>query len=104
MTIEQQITDKLKDAFDPIHLEIENESDMHSGPPGRESHFKVTLVSKKFDDLMLIKQHRMVNETLKTELSGVIHALALHTYNPNQWFERTSKAPQSPDCEGGGKS
>jgi BolA protein len=104
MTIEQQIIDKLNDAFDPIHLEIENESDMHSGPPGRESHFKVTLVSKKFDELMLIKQHRMVNETLKTELAGVIHALALHTYNPDQWFERTSKAPQSPDCEGGGKS
>ncbi len=104
MTIEQQIIDKLNDAFDPIHLEIENESDMHSGPPGRESHFKVTLVSKKFADLMLIKQHRMVNETLKTELSGVIHALALHTYNPDQWFERTGKAPQSPACEGGGKS
>lgn len=104
MTIEQQITDKLNQAFEPIHLAIENESHMHSGPPDAESHFKVTLVSPQFDGLMLIKQHRMVNEVLKSELSGVIHALALHTYNPDQWFERTSKAPQSPQCEGGGKS
>ena len=104
MIIAEQIQSKINATFDPAHVEIINESDMHAGPPGRESHFKVTVVSEKFTGLPLIKQHRLVNETLKSELSGQIHALALHTYTPDQWFERAGKTPQSPQCEGGGKS
>jgi BolA protein len=52
---------------------------------------------------MLIKRHRMVNEILQQELNGEIHALALHTLTPEQWFEKGGKAPESPPCLGGGK-
>ncbi len=97
MSMQETIETKLTEAFDPIHLEVENETHMHNVPPDSESHYKVTLVSKAFDGLMLIKQHRMVNEVLKEELEK-IHALALHTYTPEQWFERSEKAPQSPPC------
>ena len=33
---------------------------MHNVPPGSESHFKVTLVSDKFDGLRLVKRHQEV--------------------------------------------
>lgn len=103
MNMQTTIENKLKTAFTPDFLEVANESHMHSGP-ATESHFKVTLVSQKFDSLSLIKQHRLVNDTLKTELNGQIHALALHTYTPDEWQKRAANAPDSPPCEGGGKS
>lgn len=100
MSMQQTIEEKLKTAFDPIHLEVENETHMHNVPPDAESHYKVTLVSAAFDGQTLIRQHRAVNDILKEELQK-IHALALHTYTPAQWFERTAKAPESPPCMGG---
>ena len=98
------IEDKLTNALQPVHLEVLDESHMHSVPPGSESHFKITLVTEQFTDLPLIKQHRRINEILKEELAGKIHALALHTYSPTQWSERNAPAPESPLCHGGSKT
>lgn len=103
MTRQQTITDKLQQAFSPEHLEVENESHMHNVPEGSESHFKVTIVCNDFDGMMLIKRHRMVNEVLREELDGGIHALALHTMTMEEWFKK-GKAPDSPLCMGGSKS
>ena len=104
MNNQQIIEDKLSSALQPSHLEVVNESHLHSVPPGSESHFKVTLVTEQFTDLPLIKQHRMINDVLKEELAGKIHALALHTYSPAQWNERNAPAPKSPLCHGGSKA
>ena len=104
MSHQQTIEEKLNAALQPTHLEVLDESHMHSVPPGSESHFKITLVAKQFIDLPLIKQHRLVNDILKEELAGKIHALALHTYTPTQWVERNAPAPESPLCQGGSKS
>jgi stress-induced morphogen len=38
MTLEEQIKLKLSDAFEPMHLELLNESHMHAGP-ATDSHF-----------------------------------------------------------------
>ena len=103
MSMQETIESKLKETFDPVHLEVENETHMHNVPPDAESHYKITLVSAAFDGLPLIKQHRLVNETLKDILQK-IHALALHTYTPDQWFERSGKAPESPPCLDGGNA
>lgn len=100
MSMQQQIEDKLTSAFSPTHLEVVNETHMHNVPANNESHYKVTLVSDKFADLMLIKQHRLVNAELKTELDA-IHALALHTYTPEKWLEKNTTSPESPLCHGG---
>jgi len=102
MTIQQTITEKLQQHFQPEHLEVINESHMHNVPDGSESHFKVVLVSDRFDGKMLIARHRMVNKVLEEELQGGIHALALHTMTMEEWFAR-GRAPDSPECLGGGK-
>lgn len=104
MTQQERITEKLERHFHPVHLEVVNESHMHSVPPGSESHFKVTLVSEAFAGQKLVSRHRMVNQVLAEELAGGIHALALHTLDPEQWFERAGRVPDSPPCHGGGKS
>ena len=88
----------------PDFLEVLNESHMHNVAPGSESHFKVTLVSSQFNGKMLIARHRLINGILAEELNGKIHALALHTLTPDEYFERAGKVSESPLCMGGGKS
>jgi BolA protein len=100
MNMQAKIEQKLQTSFQPIHMEVVNETHMHNVPEDADSHFKVTIVSEQFNDLPLIKRHRMVNAALAEELKK-IHALALHTYTPDQWFERVEGAPDSPPCRGG---
>lgn len=103
MKQQQIIQQKLETHFDPVHLEVLNESHQHNVPPGSESHFKVILVSEAFRGEKLVARHRMVNRVLTDELSNHIHALALHTFDPEQWFEKAGKVPASPPCLGGEK-
>ncbi len=108
MNTQDIITKKLNDAFSPEHLEVVNESYMHSVPEGSESHFKVVIVCDDFKDKMLVARHRLVNKVLEDELKkdrsdGGIHALALHTMTMEEWFEK-GKTPGSPQCLGGGKT
>ena len=101
MSMQNSIEEKLEQALQPEVLEVTNESHMHSGP-ATESHYKVVVVSKAFEGKMLIARHRMVNAALNDELQK-IHALALHTMTPDEYFEKAGKVADSPQCEGGGK-
>ncbi len=103
MTMQTTIEQKLAGEFEVDYLQVENESHMHNVAPGAESHFKVTIVSQSFDDLMLIKRHRMVNQALQQEIQQ-IHALALHTLTPEEWQTRGGEVAASPKCRGGGKN
>ncbi|MES9945819.1 MAG: BolA/IbaG family iron-sulfur metabolism protein [Candidatus Thiodiazotropha sp.] len=102
-TIQESIQQKLESAFSPLHLEVINESHMHSVAEGSESHFKVVLVSDAFKGERLISRHRQVNKVLAAELQGGVHALALHTLTPEDWFDQGGKTPDSPPCLGGSK-
>ena len=99
MSMQQQIEAKLQQAFAPVHLEVRNESHMHRTEPGAESHFKVVLVSGSFAGQRLLARHRAVNEVLAAELAGPVHALALHTYTPEEW-QQQGIAPRTPSCVG----
>lgn len=104
MTVQQQIEDKLSGAFTPALLDVANESHMHSVPPNSETHFRVVLVSESFDNKRKVARHQAVYAALADELAGPVHALALHTYTPQEWREREQQAPDSPDCLGGSKA
>ncbi len=96
------IEEKLRAAFAVEHLTVENESHQHNVPAGSESHFKVVLVTPDFIEKRKVQQHQAVYQILKEELEGPVHALALHTYDPNSWAAQ-GVAPDSPDCMGGSK-
>ncbi|OLQ95839.1 transcriptional regulator BolA [Vibrio ponticus] len=100
--MEETIKTKLHQQLTPTHLDVINESFMHNVAPGSESHFKVIVVSEQFEGLRLIARHRLVNQTLADELANHIHALAIHTYTPQEWSE-VQQAPHSPMCLGGDK-
>uniref|UniRef100_A0A8C6SFS3 BolA-like protein 1 n=1 Tax=Neogobius melanostomus TaxID=47308 RepID=A0A8C6SFS3_9GOBI len=100
--VETSIRAKLTEALQPEHLEVHNESHMHAVPPGSESHFRVLVVSPCFQDLSLLQRHRLVNATLKDELSTRIHALAIQAKTPEQWAADPALG-KSPGCLGGSK-
>ncbi|GAL06795.1 transcriptional regulator BolA [Photobacterium aphoticum] len=99
--IQQRIEEKLQQAFAPQHLAVINESYMHNVPEGSESHFKVVVVTPAFEGQRLLARHRAVNSALAHELANDIHALAIHTYTPQEWQAQQESAPASPNCKGG---
>lgn len=103
MSMSDRIQQKLESALTIAHLEIVNESHMHSVPPGSETHFKVVLVSPAFEGLRAVARHQRVYGVLAEEMKGGIHALALHLYTPGEWSQEMT-VPASPLCRGGGKS
>lgn len=81
----------------PQALQIEDESHMHSR--GQESHFKVVLVSAVFDGVRKVQRHQKVYAALG-DLMQQFHALALHTFSPEEW-QAEQAIPDSPHCRGG---
>lgn len=101
--VESAITVRLTETFEPVHLEVVNESHQHNVPPGSESHFKVTLVSDAFVGKRQVQRHQAVYAALAEQMQGPVHALALHTFSPEEW-SRSGQVPGSPNCLGGGKT
>ena len=104
MTVQQEIERQLQHSFSPVLLEVANESDQHSVPPNSETHFRVVLVSATFDGSSRVARHQQVYAALASQLEGPVHALALHTYSPDEWQQRQQQAPASPACLGGSKT
>ncbi|RYL29678.1 BolA family protein [Acinetobacter piscicola] len=96
MSLEQQLIEQLQ-TLNPTHLKVVNESAGHGGYfPGKESHFKVIIVSEAFAGLRLVQRHQKIYAEAKDLLSpGKIHALAIHAYLPSEW---QGQAPASPEC------
>ena len=97
MSMREQIEQKLQQQFSPLHLQVDDESYMHASGREAQSHFKVTMVTDEFAGKRLLQRHRAINKALAEELQK-IHALALHTYTPDEW---QGQAPDSPNCMGG---
>jgi BolA protein len=104
MTVQQDIERTLSGEFSPVHLEVANESHMHSVPANSQTHFRVVLVSASFDGRARVARHQQVYAALAAQLAGGVHALALHTYSPAEWERRVADAPDSPACRGGSKA
>lgn len=96
MSLEQLLVERLQ-TLAPHHLEVINESHGHGGYfPGKESHFKVVIVSDAFQGLRLVQRHQKVYAAVGDLMSpGKLHALAIHAYLPSEW---QGTAPASPEC------
>jgi len=61
------------------------------------------IVSEGFMGSRNVARHQQVYAALAEQLQGPVHALALHTYTPQEWSQKNESAPASPDCLGGNK-
>jgi BolA protein len=88
MATRDLITQKLTEAFAPARLDVIDESAQHAGHaghrPGGETHYRVYIVSEAFLGKSRLERHRMVNDTLSSELQGGVHALAIHASAPGE--------------------
>ncbi|KAF8974676.1 bola protein [Flammula alnicola] len=69
---EQLIYQKLTDKFEPSQLQVQDVSG------GCGSFYAITISSQAFKGLPIVKQHKLVTETLKKEIEG-IHGLQIKT-------------------------
>jgi BolA protein len=86
MSVSETIRNKLIQSLQPERVEVIDESHLHAGHAGAreggESHFRVFIVSAKFDGASRVTRQRMVNAALREELAGPVHALAMKTLTP----------------------
>jgi BolA protein len=80
---------KLTDAFTPQSLKVVDESHLHDHThaghrPEGETHYRVYIVADAFKGKSRIDRHRMINAALAAELSGSVHALAIHANAPGE--------------------
>jgi len=98
--VQKLMQEQLTEAFSPSALEIENESYKHSVPKGSESHFKVFIVSDRFEGVKLLQRHRMVNAAVADLLANKVHALSIKAKTPSQAASGAA-IQTTPNCKGG---
>ena len=68
----QDIEDRLRGAFADAEIVIEDLA-------GDGDHYRVRIVSRRFEGLSRVGQHKLVYEALGEVAGGQLHALALET-------------------------
>ena len=88
MIMQERIVARLTAALDPILLDVVDESHLHAGHAGaREgggTHYRVRVVSAKFDRRNRVERHRLVYGLLTEEFADGLHALALVAKAPGE--------------------
>lgn len=88
MLVAEIIHEKISARLSPSRLDVKDESHLHAGHAGAreggQSHFKVMIVSDQFEGLSRVARQRLVNDILREELAGPIHALTLKTLTPDE--------------------
>ena len=87
-TVAETIRTKLQAAFDPVRLQVNDESAKHAGHAGAreggESHFNVTIESPAFSGTPRVVRQRMIHKALAEELAGPVHALSIKALAPGE--------------------
>ena len=95
-SIESTINKIINESYNPLYIELVNESFMHNVPKGSESHFKLVVVSNIFKNMTLIQRHKHIYSSLKTTMNN-IHALSINAFDIDE-FKLNPTQSKSPDC------
>ncbi len=81
MGVADQMEKLIVEHFAPREFHIQDDSAQHAGHAGAraggESHFKVIVVSEKFEGLNAVARHRLVYAALKPLIDAGLHALVI---------------------------
>ena len=85
-SVAETIKSKLSEALSPKQIDVVDESHLHAGHAGArpegETHFRLLIVAEAFEGETRVARQRRVNEILREELAGPVHALAMKTLTP----------------------
>ena len=82
-----RIRDLLNAALAPSVLELTDESALHAGHAGAASggsHFRLKIVSSRFEGHRLVMRHRLVYDSVHEMMHTEIHALAITALAPSE--------------------
>jgi BolA protein len=75
------IEKKLKEAFHPVFLDLQDESHKHKHHSGwkeeGETHFKLIVASDAFNGQSRVERHKSIYKVLSSELALQVHALSI---------------------------
>lgn len=74
-------------ALDPLEVELIDESHLHAGHAGAASgggHFRLKIVSPRFEGQRLVMRHRLVYDSVHDMMHTEIHALAITALAPSE--------------------
>ena len=83
-----EIRTRLEAELSPASLQVDDESHMHVGHEGAKGglgHFRVLVVSDKFQGQSPIKRHRLVYQVMGDLMQTDIHALAIEAFTPDEF-------------------
>ncbi len=72
----------LKDSFPDAEVSLEDLT-------GTKDHYQATIVSTAFSGKNPVQQHQLVYKALGEAMNGPIHALALKTFTPEAWAQKS---------------
>jgi BolA protein len=84
---EQRILARLTETFEPRECHVEDESALHAGHAGAASgggHYRLRLVSARFEGQNRVARHRLVYDCLHEMMQSDIHALAIIALAPSE--------------------
>jgi len=87
------IRTRLESDLDAIHIQIEDDSALHAGHLGAQGgggHYRVLVVSPRFEGVSRVAAQRLVYQALGELMNSDIHALEMRTLTPEQWSESGS--------------
>ena len=88
MSMQSRIREILMVEFEPVRLDVVNESHLHAGhrssPGTGDSHFRVLIVSQRFEGMSRVGRHRLVNGALGAIVGKQVHAFALTALAPGE--------------------
>jgi len=92
MSTVDKIKQLLIEKFQAPHIEITDESFLHSTHPealrGGGGHYHVLIVSDRFKGITLIERHRLIYETLQSLFSREIHAFTIKALTTEEWMQK----------------
>jgi BolA family transcriptional regulator, general stress-responsive regulator len=83
----ERIRALLEAALQPSVLELADESALHAGHAGAASgggHYRLKIVSARFEGLKLVMRHRLVYDSVHEMMHTEIHALAITALAPSE--------------------
>lgn len=86
--VKARIESKLRAAFTPDALDVEDQTNQHHGHAGwresGETHFRVSIRSAHFAGRSRVERQRAIYTVLSEELAGPVHALAISAKAPGE--------------------
>ncbi len=83
----ERIRDLLTRAFEPLEINVIDDSHLHAGHAGAAGgagHYRVEIVSAVFSGLKAIERHRAVYAAVQDMMPREIHALSVSAKSPEE--------------------